>query len=63
MYYVTVPLFYRLMSCYFGLPKVPPEELFSNMVRNMNSATHQYRGVVPFVMTVVSFAGNIAMSY
>jgi len=56
MYYVKVPLFYRLKTCYLGLPKVPAEELFVNMVRNMNSTTHEYRGEVPFVMTVVSIA-------
>ena len=57
MYITKVPLFYRATSFYI-LPKVPAEELFVNMVRNMNTETHQYRGNVPYAMTVVSEEGG-----
>ena len=63
MYNKKVPLFYMKRSCYFSLPKVPAEELFVNMVRNMNSATHEYRGEMPFVMTVVSIAVGIEICF
>ncbi len=52
MYNYKVPLFYKTVSFYFRMPKVPAEELFVNMVRNMNTETHQYKANVPYIMTV-----------
>ena len=60
MYFNKVPLFYKKMSFFFRLPKVPVEDMFVNMAYNMNTETHQYLCNVPYVMTVVSdkvFAG------
>ena len=51
MYHKKVPLSLRWV---FLMPKTPLEELFVNMVRNMNPVTHKYLGRVDFVMTVVS---------
>ena len=51
MYHKKVPL---TLKWVFLLPKTPMEELFGNMVRNMNPVTHKYLGEMPFVMTVVS---------
>ena len=56
MYHKKVPLSLRFM---FLVPKIPTEELFVNMVRNMNPVTHKYLGEKPFVMTVVSTAAII----
>ena len=53
MYHKKVPLSLRWV---FLVPKTPMEELFVNMVRNMNPVTHKYRGRVHFVMTVVRTA-------
>ena len=50
MYHKKVPLSLRWV---FLVPKTPMEELFVNMVRNMNPLTHKYTGRVDFVMTVV----------
>ena len=63
MYHKKVPLYYMLRTCYLSLPKVPAEELFVNMVRNMNTDTHQYRGGAPFVMKIVSISAEIAICY
>jgi hypothetical protein len=62
MYHKKVPLFYKSMSFHFSMPKVPVEELFVNMVRNMNTDTHQFRGNVPFAMTVVSTSIQLVSS-
>ncbi len=51
MYHKKVPLSLRWV---FLVPKTPMEELFVNMVRNMNPVTHKYLGKVDFAMTVVS---------
>ena len=50
MYYRKVPLSLKWV---FLLPKTPMEELFGNMIRNMNPVTHKYLGKMPFVMPVV----------
>ena len=62
MYFKKVPLYFK-MEFFFVMPKIPAEEHFVNMVRNMNTATHQYRGGVPFTMTVVSSETGIASFY
>ena len=62
MYIKKVPLNYKMVT-FFSIPKIPAEEHFINMVRNMNPATHQYRGKVPFTMTVVSIETGIASFY
>ena len=51
MYHKKVPLSLRWV---FLVPKTPMEELFVNMVRNMNPVTHKYLGEKHFEMTVVS---------
>ncbi len=42
MYIKKVPLYYKMFTFYM-IPKIPAEEHFVNMVRNMKTATHQYR--------------------
>ena len=51
MYHRKVPLLYRSV---FLVPKTPVEELFVNMVRNMNPETHKFVTFSKFVMTVVT---------
>ena len=51
MYYQKVPISFRLV---FLVPKTPVEELFVNMVRNMNPETHKFVTFSKFVMTVVT---------
>ena len=40
MYIKKVPLYFKMFTFYM-IPKIPAEEHFVNMVRNMNPATHQ----------------------
>ena len=40
MYFKKVPLYYKMVTFFFTIPKIPVEEHFVNMVRNMNTATH-----------------------
>ena len=58
MYYKKVPLSLRWV---FLVPKTPIEQLFVNMVRNMNPVTHKYLGKKPFVMNVVSTCASMIL--
>ena len=58
MYHKKVPLSLKWV---FLVPKYPMEELFVNMVRNMNPVTHKYLGRKHFVMTVVSTSALIIL--
>ena len=51
MYHKKVPLSLRWV---FLVPKTPMEELFVNMVRNMNPVTHKYVTFRDFAMKVVT---------
>ena len=62
MYIKKVPLYYKMVT-FFMIPKIPAEEHFVNMVRNTNTATHEYRGGVPFSMIFVSIETRIASFY
>ena len=50
MYYKKVPMAYKFV--YFP-KRTPYEQLFINMVRNMDSTTHKYKGGVPYTLTEV----------